>query len=126
MSLKAAINVIELVENDKKGALDAIFNHRITETCLPLFNTNGTMRKCQKSKLVKMLKFVEINPTQYIAIVDMGLIWTLAIPTTTDDRHKGDGTEYTWWVIILLIISTKVSVKVNKTYTIYSKFTFFI
>ena len=95
MSLKATISVIELVEKDNKGALDVIFDHRITEICLAIFNTDGTMRKCQKSKLIEMLNFVEIHPLRYIAVVDMGLLWRLAIPST-DSRDKGDGTEYTW------------------------------
>ena len=73
MSLRATINVIELVEKDNKGTFVVIFDYRITETCLLIFNTNGNMRKCQKSKLTEMLNFVEIPPLQYIAIVDMSL-----------------------------------------------------
>ena len=95
MSLNATINVIELVEKDNNEMLDVIFDYRITEICLPIFNTYGNMRKCSKSKLIEMLHFVEIYPLLYMAIIDMGHIWRLAIPST-DSRDKGDGTEYTW------------------------------
>ncbi len=35
------------------------------------------------------------EPDVYTSIVDMGLIWHLAAPTT-EDREKGNDTKYTW------------------------------
>ena len=96
MALQAVISVLELVEKEERDAFNKIFHHRIAEHCLSIFNANGTMRKCQKSKLIDNLKFVEINPSQYTAIVDMGMIWRTAIPNN-DERQKIDGTEYTWY-----------------------------
>ncbi|XP_066927263.1 uncharacterized protein [Clytia hemisphaerica] len=95
MAFKATAAVLDLIEQEQDGALDSIFDHRITDHCLPIINVNGTIRKCQKSKLVDMLKFVEIKPTYYTAIIDMGFIWRLAIPNN-DERDKGDGAVYTW------------------------------
>ena len=60
-----------------------------------MFNAKGTIRKCKKSKLVDLLKFVEIHPKSNVAICDMGLIWRLATPSSTD-RMKGDETKYSW------------------------------
>ena len=84
MALRAATAVLELIEKEEGRSLDAIFDHRITDQCLPIFNVNGTLRKCQKSKLIEMLNFVEIHPKNYTAIVDMGFVWRLAIPRNED------------------------------------------
>ena len=70
--------------------------HRLTEECLTLFNVNGTFRKTQKSKLLQKLtqQCLDVS-SPYTALVDMGMIWWLALPTT-EDREKGDGYPYTW------------------------------
>ena len=36
----------------------------------------------------------KLEPVNYTAVIDMGLIWRLASPTT-EDREKPDGTNYT-------------------------------
>ena len=41
------------------------------------------------------MKLVNIVMNDYIAIVDMGLLWRVATPTA-EDRDKGDGTFFTW------------------------------
>ena len=35
------------------------------------------------------------EPEVYTSVIDMGLIWRLAVPTT-EDREKRDGTKFTW------------------------------
>ena len=70
--------------------------HHITEERLSIFNTNGTMVKVQKSKLVEKLNLIPF-PTvdSYIALIDMGFIWRLATPSPKD-REKDDETDFTW------------------------------
>ena len=71
--------------------------HRITDSCLSIFNVNGNMVKVQKSKLVEKLDFVPLvwNNASYIGIIDMGFIWRLATPSA-EDREKKDETCYSW------------------------------
>lgn len=70
--------------------------HRVTPECLSIFNANGTFRKSQKSKLLQKLAMpVTPEPEVYTSVIDMGLIWRLAVPTT-EDREKRDGTKFTW------------------------------
>jgi hypothetical protein len=95
METKAIVSLIELARKENPQLFHDIWNYRITDHSLSVFNTNGTIRKCNKSKLVDMLKFVEINPDSYVAVCDMGLMWRLATPNT-DDRNKGDGTVFSW------------------------------
>ena len=76
--------------------LKDIMQHRVTKECLSIFNTNGTMVKVQKSKLLEKLNFVTLHPLDtYIAIIDMGFIWRLSTPTG-EDREKNDETDFTW------------------------------
>ena len=64
--------------------------HRITDSCLSIFNVNGNMVKVQKSKLVEKLDFVPPvwNNASYIGIIDMGFIWRLATPSAEDREKK--------------------------------------
>ena len=83
---------------EKKVSLEEIMNHRITDECLSIFNTNGSMVKVQKSRLVQMLNWKETPDWQlqtYISIVDMGCLWRLAAPST-EDRKKNDAFPFTW------------------------------
>ena len=67
--------------------------------CLSLYNVDGSMRKTVKSKLLELFKLdpVSEKPRDYISLVDMGLIWRLATPTTEDrESRKRDGLEYHW------------------------------
>ena len=96
MESKAMASVLGLVEKSGALKLEEVLQHRLTGECLSIFNANGTMRKVQKSKLQEKLTMTPIpEPDVYTSIVDMGLIWRRAAPTT-EDREKGDGTKYTW------------------------------
>lgn len=96
MESKAMTAVLGLVENSGALKLEEVLQHRVTDECLPIFNVNGTMRKVQKSKLQEKLTMTIVpEPELSTSIVDMGLIWHLAAPTT-EDREKGDGSKYTW------------------------------
>ena len=96
MEKQALSAVVELVEIAGAFKLEDILKHRVTEESLAIFNVNGTMRKCQKSKLIKSLTLNNISqPNDYTALVDMGLIWQLATPTT-ENKEKADGSLYTW------------------------------
>ena len=95
MERQVLLCVVNLVEENGGVDLEEILQHRVTEECLSLCNSNGTMRKTQKSKLVRIMNLVPSPaPRMYIAIVDMGLLWRLAIPST-EDREKPDGSIYT-------------------------------
>ena len=90
--------------------LEDIMKYRVTNECLSLFNTNGMIIKNQKSKLLQMLNFVEIQQSQldqYVAEVDMGFIWRLCMPSS-EDREKNDETEYTWWDYAKTIFDTVI------------------
>jgi hypothetical protein len=95
MEGKAIISVIELVRKENPEMFKEIWNHRISDHCLSVFNHNGSIRKCQKSKLIEMLNFTEVCPQSYIAICDMGFFWHISTPTA-DDREKENETPYTW------------------------------
>ena len=52
-----------------------IRENRVTDECLAVFNTNGTMVKTQKSKLLQSFVFAPLDFTDlqnYTAAVDMG------------------------------------------------------
>ena len=75
-----------------------ILENRVTDECLAVFNTNGTMVKTQKSKLLQSFVFAPLDFTylqNYTAVVDMVFFGRLCMPTA-EDREKGDGTKYTW------------------------------
>lgn len=97
METKAMNQVVTMLESsDDKISLEDILEHRVTEECLSIFNPNGSMYKCQKSKLLECMKFQEVPaPNAYTALIDMGLYWRIATPTP-EDRHKPDGTTYSW------------------------------
>ena len=97
MENKAMAEVISLVEKcDVKLNLVQIMEYHIIEECLSLFNTNGTMVKVQKSKLVEKLNLIPFQTVDsYIALIDMGFRWGLAIPSP-EDREKDDETHFTW------------------------------
>ena len=55
--------------------------------------------KFKKSKQKRSMNTIP-EPDTYISIIDMGLIWHLATPTT-EDREKINGIKYTWRVVRL-------------------------
>ncbi|KAK1893762.1 Leucine--tRNA ligase [Dissostichus eleginoides] len=92
-ALKAMIN---LVEGSQLVNLPELLEHRIVEECVPLFNSNGTFRKTQKSMLVQKLSLESVDLQEsYIALVDMGMIWRMATPSA-EDRRTQDGNPYKW------------------------------
>ena len=59
---------------DSNAKLPDILQYRVTDECLSIFNTNGTMVKTQKSKLLQSFTFSPIESTNlldYTAIIDM-------------------------------------------------------
>ena len=92
-------SVIQLAEGSGALTLENIFKYRVTEECLPIFNVDGSIRHTTKSKLLEHLNLqpVLIEPSRYGSIVDMGLIWRLATPTSDDrETKRRDGTVYKW------------------------------
>ena len=98
MENKAMANVVTMCCQEKAIPLVDVLKHRITEECLSIFNTNGTMVKIQKSKLLEMLEWSPMPHSKLqtcLSIIDMGFIWRLCTPTA-EDREKDDGTVYSW------------------------------
>ena len=95
METSALVATIDLFIKRDQELAKTIFEHRITENCLSIFNSNGTIRKCQKSKILQEMHLKSVYYSKYFAIVDMGLLWRLSAPSSAD-REKGNGTVYTW------------------------------
>ena len=91
--------LLELAEGSGLIQLDSVLERRVTEECLSLYNVDGSMRKTVKSKLLELFNLdpVPEKPNDHISLVDMGLIWRLATPTSEDrEAKKRDGSEYRW------------------------------
>lgn len=96
MERDALASVVGLVDGSGTLKLEDVMQHRVTPESLSIFNANGTFRKSQKSKLLRKLAMeVTPEPEVYTSIIDMGLIWRLAVPSA-EDREKRDGTQFTW------------------------------
>ena len=93
--ISALVGTIDLFIKSDQEFGKTIFEHRITENLLFIFNSNGTITKCQKSKILQKIHLKSVSYSEYIAIVDMGLLWRLPAPFSAD-REKGEGTVYTW------------------------------
>ena len=92
MERNALSNVVNLVEVSGLIDLAGVLENRVTEKCLPIFNVNGTYRKVLKSKMFAKLSYTLIDvPPNYTGLVDMGMIWRMAIPTT-EYKVKNNGT----------------------------------
>ena len=64
-----------------------ILQYRVTTECLSTFNTNGTMIKTQKSKLLQSLTFKWLDGSQthsYAVMVNMGFMWRMCFPSPED------------------------------------------
>lgn len=48
MESSASVATIHLFIKSDQELAKTIFEHRITGNCLSIFNSNGTIRKCQK------------------------------------------------------------------------------
>ena len=88
--------LIDLVEVNQLVNLPKLLEHRVVEECVSLFNSNGTYRKTQKSKLVQKFSLQSVDLQEpYVALIDMGMIWRMATPTA-EDRQMQDSTPYKW------------------------------
>ena len=103
---------VEFKESLGALPLEEILARRLTDECLSMYYVDGSQRKPVKSKLLEHLNLKEspINPVEYSSLVDMGMIWHLAIPTP-DDREsiKRDGREYRWHDYLEKMVSTITS-----------------
>ena len=70
MGALVATNLSKLIRSQLRQYLE----HRITGNCLSIFNSNGTIRKCQKPKILQEMHLKSVDYSKYIAIVDMGLL----------------------------------------------------
>lgn len=97
MENRAMASVIWLAECGEEFTLAQVMEFLVTDECLYIFIINSTMKKVQKSKLVEKLNMQPVDPfpDQYIALVHMGFLWSLATPTA-EDREKADGSALTW------------------------------
>ena len=92
-------SVIGLLEGT--GALQAvyIFEDRVTEECLSIFNVDSSFRHTAKHKL---LEHMHLQPTAdksvlYYSVIDMSMLFCLATPTPEDrEKKKCDGSAYKW------------------------------
>jgi len=92
-TLKAVINPVDV---SRLIDLHELLEHHVVEECVALFNSHGTYRKTQKSKLIQKFSLQPIDLQKpYIALVDMGMIWRMATPTAKDHQTQ-DGTPYKW------------------------------
>ena len=75
MERSALKAVIDLVEVSQLVDLSELFEHRVIEESMALFNSNGTYRKTQKSNLLQKLSLQSAYiQEKYTALVDMGMI----------------------------------------------------
>ena len=68
-----------------------ILENRVTDECLAVFNTNGTMIKTQKSKLLQSFVFAPLDFTDLqnnTAVVDMGFSGDQVCPPLKIDRKE--------------------------------------
>ncbi|KAL8590504.1 hypothetical protein ACOMHN_010940 [Nucella lapillus] len=89
MEQNALKAVIDLVDVSQLVDLPELLEHRIVEECVALFNSNGTYRKTQKSKLIQRLSLQHVELQEpYVALIDMGMIWRMARHTRGRTMHK--------------------------------------
>jgi hypothetical protein len=96
MERSALKAVIDLVEVSHLVDLAELLENRVVEECMAIFNSCGTYRKTQKSKLIDRLslQYVDLQG-RYTALIDMGMLWRIA-PPTAEDRQTQYGTPYKW------------------------------
>ena len=92
MEHKVIVEVVSL-SAEKKVSLEEIMNHWFTDECLSIFNTNRSMVKVQRSKLVQMLHWKETPDWQLRTYIS--ILWRFAAPLT-EDRERNDGSPFTW------------------------------
>ena len=84
-------SVINLVDRSEAVELDTLLDNRVTEECITLFNPDGTFRKNSKCQLITNLNMEAIEiEGPYTAIVDMGMVWRLALPKKNEKSPNSD------------------------------------
>ena len=123
METSALVATIDLSIKRDQELAKTIFEHTITENFLSIFNSNGTIRKCQKSKILQEMHLKSVYYAKYIATVDMGLLWRLSAPSSADSK-KNDGRVCTWKdygdivfeIILIRHLSASMIIAVNDYY----------
>ena len=82
-----------------KGTLaaDIIFENRVTEECLSIFNVDGSFRRTAKHKLLDHLNLQPTadKPALYYSLIDMSMLFRLATPTPeVREKKKRDVSIY--------------------------------
>ena len=68
----------------------------VTKESASLYNAEGTYRKSAKSQLFKKMQInSKVIEDEYIAIVDMGMMWRLAMPAM-DEKSADTDEKYKW------------------------------
>ena len=99
MERDGLLSILNLAEKNNIIDLVELLRNRITYECLSVFNSDGSMRKNQKSKVLDKCNMTSIvtPPCEYVALVHMGFIWRLATPTPADrELTRRCGSAYTW------------------------------
>lgn len=92
MEQVALKSVINLVERSEAIDLNDLLEHCVVEECTSIFNSNKTYRKINKSQLIQCLKFDAVHVREpYTALVDMGMVWRMAIPSSENRIRDDDG-----------------------------------
>ena len=91
MEQDALKSVINLVERSGVVKLEELLENRVTQESTSLFNPDGTYRKNAKSQLLqKINKDSTTIVSDYTAIIDMGMMWRLAMPETNEKSPDSD------------------------------------
>ena len=113
MEQSALKAVIDLVEESQLVDLAELLEHHVVEECMSIFNSNGTYRKTQESKLIQRLSLQSVNLQEpYTVLIDMGMLWRIATPSA-EDRQTQYGTPYTWSDYVQKISSIILARHVN-------------
>ena len=92
MGRNALAMVIILAEKNDLIALESVLVKRISEECPTMFNADGSKNKLLQS--FSRQPVLEV-PSAYGSLVDIGIIWRLASPTSDDhDAKTRNGTDY--------------------------------
>ena len=76
--------------------LPELLEHSVVKESVALFNSNSTYRKTQKSQLIQKLSLQPVDIQEsHIALIDIGMIWRMAIPSA-EDRQTQDGAPSKW------------------------------
>ena len=97
MERNALAMVIDSEEKSDFIVLESVLVKRIFKECLTMFNADGFMRKTAKRKLLQSFSrqpLLEVS-SAYISLDDMGLIWSLASPSSDNlDARTRIETDY--------------------------------